>query len=166
MVLLTGGPHVVFGRGDACVDDVVTALVTAGTLPSSPVTVCTGPLADPYPPAPPTAAAGWSSPEQAVQVVTAALLGDPGYLSWDGSADRATGCDAGGTAHFTVGGDGVVDVALAGCALTPGVPVDGSITVADGGSGNATAVLRLPFGRLVLAADGTLTGTWRGQTLG
>ena len=166
MVLLTGGPHVVYGRGVACVDDVVTALVTTGRLPSSPVTVCPGPVADPSPPAPPAAAAGWSSPEQAVQVVTAALLGDPGYLSWDGSADRDTGCDAGGTAHFTVAEDGAVDVRLDGCALTPGVPLDGSITVADGGSGKATAVLRLPFGRLVLAADGTLTGTWRGQTLG
>jgi hypothetical protein len=99
-------------------------------------------------------------------VVTAALLDDPGYLSWDGSADRDTGCDAGGTAHWTTTDDGSVRVQLAGCALTPGVPLDGSLTVADGGSGDATAVLRLPFGRLALAADGTLTGTFRGRTLG
>jgi hypothetical protein len=44
--------------------------------------------------------------------------------------------------------------------------VDGTLTVADGGTGDATAVLRLPFGRLVVAADGTVTGTFRGRALG
>jgi hypothetical protein len=123
-------------------------------------------VADPYPPAPPAQPAGWTTPEQAVRVVTSALLGDPGYLAWDGSAPYATGCDAGGTATATAAADGSVQVRLEGCALTPGVPVDGSITVADGGTGNATADLQLPFGRLELAADGTLTGTFRGRILG
>jgi pimeloyl-ACP methyl ester carboxylesterase len=166
LVLLTGGPHVVYGWGYACVDDVVTRLVTTGRLPSSPATVCSGPVADPYPLAPPATAAGWTSPEQAVQVVTAGVLGDPGYLAWDGSEPYDTGCDAGGTAHFSVGGSGSVRVRLTGCALTPGVPVDGSITVPEGGTGDPTAVLQLPFGRVALAADGTLTGTFRGRPVG
>jgi pimeloyl-ACP methyl ester carboxylesterase len=166
LVLLTGGPHVVFGRGVACVDDVVTRLVTTGQLPPSPVTVCTGPVAGPYAPAPPAHAAGWTSPEQAVQVVTTGVLGNPGYLMWDGSEPYDTGCDAGGTAHVSLDRDDAVHVRLTGCALTPGVPVDGTLTVADGGTGDATAVLRLPFGRLVVAADGTVTGTFRGRTLG
>jgi hypothetical protein len=63
-------------------------------------------------------------------------------------------------------GEGAVQVRLVGCALTPGVPVDGGITVADGGTGAATALLQLPFGRLALAADGTVTGTFRGSTYG
>jgi hypothetical protein len=166
LVLLTGGPHVVYGWGYPCVDDLVTQVVTTGRLPASPVTVCSGPVADPYPPAPPAAAGGWTTPEQAVQVVTAGLLGDPGYLTWDGSRPYDTGCDAGGTAHFSAGGDGTVHVRLVRCALTPDVPVDGTITVAEGGTGEATAVLRLPFGRLSVAADGTVTGTFRGRTLG
>jgi hypothetical protein len=166
LVLLTGGPHVVYGWGYGCVDELVTRLVTTAQLPPSPTTVCTGPVADPYPPAPPATAAGWTSAEQAVQVVTTGVLEDPGYLMWDGSGPYDTGCDAGGTAHFTVAGSGSVRVRLAGCALTPGVPVDGSITVAQGGTGDATAVLRLPFARLTVAADGTVTGTFRGRTLG
>jgi hypothetical protein len=85
---------------------------------------------------------------------------------WDGSEPFDTGCDAGGTAHVSLDRDDTVHVRLTGCALTPGVPVDGTLTVADSGTGDATAVLRLPFGRLVLAADGTLTGTFRGRTLG
>jgi hypothetical protein len=164
LVLLTGGPHVVFGWGYPCVDDLVTAVVTTGRLPSSPVTVCRGRVADPYAPAPPAQAAGWTTPEQAVQVVTAALLGDPGYRAWDGSAPYDAGCDAGGTAHFTATDDGTVHVRLVGCALTPGVPVDGTLAVADGGTGSATATLALPFGRLALAADGTVTGTFRGRS--
>jgi hypothetical protein len=165
LVLLTGGPHVVYGRGDACVDDVVTALVTTGRLPSSPVTVCGGRVADRYPPAPPAHAAGWTDPARAVQVVTDALLGDPGYQAWDGSAAYDTGCDAGGTVHVSQD-DGTVHLRLVRCALTRGVPVDGSITVTDGGSGSATAALTLPFGRLALAADGTVTGTFRGSAYG
>jgi hypothetical protein len=59
-----------------------------------------------------------------------------------------------------------VHVVLDGCALTPGVPLDGSLEVTDGGRGEVSATLRLPFGRLVLAADGTLSGTFRGRPAG
>jgi hypothetical protein len=166
LVLLTGGPHVVYGWGYSCVDDLVTSVVTTGRLPASPVTVCRGPVTDPYPPAPPTTAAGWTSPEQAVQVVTAAVLDDPGYLAWDGSAPLDTGCDAGGVAHVSATDDGTVHVRLVRCSFTPGVPVDGTLAVADGGTGDVTATLALPFGRLALAADGTVTGTFRGQAYG
>ncbi|MCU1606595.1 MAG: hypothetical protein JWP46_3060 [Modestobacter sp.] len=48
LVVLQGGPHVVYGRGVPCVDDAVDTLVTIGRLPSQAVTVCPGQVAAAY----------------------------------------------------------------------------------------------------------------------
>jgi hypothetical protein len=166
LVLLTGGPHVVYGWGYGCVDDVVTGVVTSGRLPARPETVCTGPVAEGYQPAPPATAAGWTTAEHSLDLVAAAVLGDSTYQAWDGGDPFTVGCDAGGTARYGTDADGTVHVALDRCALTPGVPLDGSFEVTDGGRGDVSATLRLPFGRLVLAAGGTLSGTFRGRPAG
>jgi len=39
-VVQLGGPHVVYGRGDPCVDDPVNTFVTTGAVPGRPITVC------------------------------------------------------------------------------------------------------------------------------
>ena len=46
------------------------------------------------------------------------------------------GCDEGGTARYVIGRrTTTVQVWLDACAWTDGVPVDGYLSVADGGSG-------------------------------
>lgn len=47
-LLERGGPHVIYGWGVRCVDDVVNAFLTDGTLPADRLTVCPGEVADPY----------------------------------------------------------------------------------------------------------------------
>ncbi len=53
LIVKPGGPHVIFGRGEACPDDLVTAFLEDGTLPASRRTVCPGDVADDYVPIPP-----------------------------------------------------------------------------------------------------------------
>jgi len=48
LVTQQGGPHVLFGRGVSCVDDLVADFVAAGTPPPTEVTVCAGDVSDPY----------------------------------------------------------------------------------------------------------------------
>lgn len=48
LVTMEGGPHVIFGRGDACVDDLVTAFLVEGKTPARRETVCPGLVIEPY----------------------------------------------------------------------------------------------------------------------
>ncbi|HEV7188091.1 MAG TPA: hypothetical protein VGN28_09390, partial [Blastococcus sp.] len=57
-------------------------------------------------------------------------------------------------------------VDLHGCAWTPGVPVNGSVTAADGGYGDVELAVELPFATLNLTKAGALTGAFRGHPVG
>jgi pimeloyl-ACP methyl ester carboxylesterase len=163
IALLRGGPHVVYGWGYPCIDDLVTAVVTSGRLPARPVTVCPGEVADPYRLAPPRTTAGYRSPARTVDVAMGALLDDPVYSAWDGWDPLTIGCDAGGTARYSIDADDVLTVRLHRCAWTPGVPVDGTLHATDDGEGPPRLSLTLPFARLSTSADGTISGTFRGH---
>ena len=165
LLVRTGGAHVVYGRGEPCVDDAVTALVTTGTLPAAPTTTCPGPVADPYSPVPPTTAAGWRTGDQAAEIVTGAVLDDPAYVAWSGERPLTLGCAHGGTVRYRVDAAGAVQVQLRHCAWTAGVPVDGTVRVPDGGSGLATLDVTLPFGSLT-GPRGAVSGELRGVPFG
>jgi hypothetical protein len=99
-------------------------------------------------------------------VLLAAVLDDPVVDSWSGEEPLALGCSAGGTADYSMDWLGTVQVELSGCAWTPGVPVDGTVTADDGGYGDAALAVELPFATLNLTSDGALTGTFRGEPVG
>jgi pimeloyl-ACP methyl ester carboxylesterase len=160
---LRGGPHVVFGWGYHCIDDLVTGVITSGRLPRRPVTVCSGDVADPYQPAPPRTSTGYDTPGRTIAVALAALLDDPVYSSWDGWNPLTLGCDAGGTARYSIDADDVLTVRLHHCAWTHGVPVDGTLHATDDGQGPPRLSLALPFARLSVSTDGTVSGTFRGR---
>ena len=50
VIVETGGPHVIFGWGLSCPDDVVADYLVKGKEPASPITVCKGSVVDPYVP--------------------------------------------------------------------------------------------------------------------
>ena len=52
---------------------------------------------------------------------------------------------------------------LTDCAWTPGVPVDGTVTADDGGTGDVALAVELPFATLNMSTSGELTGTFRGE---
>lgn len=162
LLVLTDGPHVLYGWGYACVDRAVTRLVTTGRLPARPVSTCTDSLAEAYAPLPPAGAAGYDDAGETVGLLLTELLG-PSFEAWPGDGALALGCPAGGSAEYRMTMAGTVRIALEACAWTPGVPVDGVVTVADGGTGEATLDVTLPFAELTLSADGDLGGTFRGE---
>ncbi|WP_139206214.1 alpha/beta fold hydrolase [Blastococcus sp. DSM 46786] len=162
LLVLTDGPHVLYGWGYACVDRAVTRLVTTGRLPARPVTTCTDSLAEAYVPLPPASAAGYDDPWETVDLLLAELLG-PSFEAWPGTDALDLGCPAGGNAGYRITMAGAVRIALDGCAWTPGAPVDGVATVADGGTGEVTLDVTLPFAELTLSGDGNLGGTFRGE---
>jgi pimeloyl-ACP methyl ester carboxylesterase len=166
LLLLLGGPHVIFDRGDSCVDGAVLGVVTAGRLPMPRRITCQGVLADTYLPLPPPTAAGYADPWETAYSVLGAVLDNPLYTAWPGPDHLVVGCDEGGTARYLISQDETVHVWLEDCAWTDDVPVDGYVSVADGGHGDARATLVLPFAQLSVAWDGYVTGEFRGQPVG
>ena len=163
LLVLRDGPHVIFERGDSCVDGAVLGVVTAGRLPVPRRITCPGVIADDYRLLPPPTAAAYSSPGETVFTVLDAVLVNPLYLNWFGPGHLVIACDGGGTARYVTGADETVQVWLDACEWTDGVPVDGYLSVADGGSGYASATLALPFAELSLVEDGTISGEFRGH---
>ena len=163
LVVLLGGPHVIFDRGESCVDGAVLGVLTAGRLPEPRRITCPGAVAEPYRPLPPTTPAGYATPEETVRAVLSAALDNPLYAGWPGPDHLVVGCDEGGTARYLIDQEWTVHVWLEDCAWTDRVPVDGYISVKDGGSGSARATLVLPFAELSAEWDGTITGTFRGE---
>ena len=166
LVLQQGGPHVVYGRGEPCIDDAVTTLVTTGALPAERTTVCPGDLTYSYAPNPPDRPARYVDPYATVDAVLSGTLGNATYASWLGEGNLALGCDAGGSARYRTDRDGVVRVVLFGCAWTEGAPVDGALRVDDGGYGDVSGTITLPFAELTFEESGELTGTFRGSPVG
>ena len=162
LVVQQGGPHVVYGRGDACVDAAVETLLATGQLAATGVSTCPGDAAgDWYWPNAPASADGYTDPWGTVDSLLNATLGNVSYSWWDGTGSMAIGCDAGGTARYDFAGD-TLQVTLESCEWTPDTPVDGSFTVDDGGAGAARGSLELPFAELDFDDSGELSGTFRG----
>jgi len=162
LVRQTGGPHVLYGRGEPCVDDLVNEVVRSGSLPAARITECPGSVSDPYMPVPPADPDDYEDPDQTVDVILSALLVEPTLDTWSGMEPMTMGCSAGGTVRYELDWLGTMRAELTGCAWTPGVPVDGTVTVDDGGMGDAALAVELPFATLNLTTDGELTGTFRG----
>ena len=59
LVTQLNGPHVIFGRGDPCPDDLVTAFLVEGRRPDRRRTTCPGPIADAYVAVAPASAAAF-----------------------------------------------------------------------------------------------------------
>ena len=166
LLLLTGGPHVTYGRGYPCVDSAVVAVVTAGRLPRPGRTTCPGEITPPYPRLPPPTAAGYTSAEDTVDIVVGAVLGNPLSMVWYGPEHLVLGCEEGGSVRYLMGEDALLHVWLAGCEWTDGVPVDGYLSITDAGYGEGDATLVLPFAELTMAADGSVSGEFRGRPVG
>jgi pimeloyl-ACP methyl ester carboxylesterase len=165
IVVQQGGPHVVYGRGVGCVDQVVEELVTTGRLTPG-RTTCPGPVAEAYWQNAPTTAAGYGSADEVVAASLDATLGNVGFTWWVGTGELLLGCDAGGTARYDEDGD-TLTVTLADCAWTPDVPLDGSVTVTGLDLGSAHGELTLPFAELTFDGDsGSVSGTFRGAPVG
>lgn len=91
----TGGPHVIWGRGNECPDLEVDAFILEGTPPTQ--TECEGYVVDYYPPLFPTSMDGFSDATTFLSAVEDEVTYLPEYWYWDGYEETATGCHHGGS---------------------------------------------------------------------
>jgi pimeloyl-ACP methyl ester carboxylesterase len=95
----TGGPHVIFGWGVSCVDELVTAFLVDGALPAR-ETTCEGVVADEFVPLAPLSAADFADPLEALASVDDEIYFLPEYYYWDAETPTTVGCPFGGTLSF------------------------------------------------------------------
>ena len=94
-----GGPHIIFGWGNSCVDDLVTAFLVDGQLPER-ETTCEGVVANEFVPLAPVSAADFESPLEALASVDDEIYYLPEYFYWDYETPTSVGCPFGGTFSF------------------------------------------------------------------
>jgi pimeloyl-ACP methyl ester carboxylesterase len=100
LITQQGGPHVIFGRGVACVDDLVTDFLVKGKTPRQRETICEGVVADDYVPLAPRKASAFDTPLDALASAETEINYLPEYYYWDGTEPTNAGCATNGTLHF------------------------------------------------------------------
>jgi pimeloyl-ACP methyl ester carboxylesterase len=170
LITMQGGPHVIFGWGNSCPDDIVTAFLVRGTPPEWRETSCVGAIADDYVPLPPASAAEFASPQEALISADDEIYYLPEYYMWDLETPTAAGCPHGGTLEFEPADEGE-RFTLSGCAFSAGFVMTGT-GLYDYDAGRFTldvAVSGLAEGHLTYTreSDGEIRveGAYDGQTV-
>jgi pimeloyl-ACP methyl ester carboxylesterase len=117
-----GGPHVVFGRGNECPDQSVTAFILEGTPPD--IDECEGEVVGYYIPLLPVSVNEFDSAETMFDSIEFDLFYLPEYYWWDTVTETPVGCNQGGVVTF-VGGDGKDTYRFDQCAFMEGVTLTG-----------------------------------------
>jgi len=104
LITKEGGPHIIFGRGDACPDDLVTDFLVNDRVPEERETACPGDVEDQYIPLAPPDASAFDNPLDALASAETEISYLPEYYYWDGSESTSTGCTFGGKLSFNPDG--------------------------------------------------------------
>ena len=146
LITTQGGPHVTFGRGNACPDTPILDFLESGKRPVRRTTVCPGPFVRDYLALPPARAADFASLEDAMVSFQQQFRRVPEYWYWNGQEAQATACPVAGTMRFRATENGTT-IDYRGCSFTRGVAVTG--TGLDAGDGR-------------FSVTGAIAGRWRG----
>ena len=170
-VIMQGGPHVIWGRGLACPDRIVEALLYDGTLPASVEQICQQtPLAD-YQPLTLTDPASRADPFEVARALDIELLQFAPLASWDGHP-ASFGCPHGGTLAADPGELGT-EFTFRDCRFWPELAVSGSgsdiaadlpedgLTLTLAVSGEQSGEISYRYDTATEAHS--LTGTWNGR---
>lgn len=158
MVAMEGGPHVIWGRGLTCPDEMVYSLLFDGTLPEAKEQLCHQDFIGAYEPLTLTDPARAADPIQVAYALQTELDQSPEIYNWGGSETLALGCDFGGTLEISAAEEGTA-YSFAKCAWWPGLVFDGTGISIEEGSENVGLTLDL-------AVSGSHTGqiTYRHNT--
>lgn len=171
-VFMKGGPHVIWGRGLACPDSIVQALLYDGTLPAAHEQLCEQePIGD-YTPLTLTDPAQLADPFTVARAVETELLAYGPLAAWDGDRPTTYGCPLGGTLTATPT-DAGSDFVFADCRFWPELAISGTGVELSTDAPNDSIALTLGFSG-AKTADLTylhrttdeafsLTGIWNGQ---
>ena len=142
------GPHVIFGRGNACPDELVIDFLVNDVVPSERETVCEGYLIDPHAPLAPRFASMFGSPRNALSAMETEIYYLPEFYYWDGFTPTSIGCNYGGALGFQMNNAGTrVNFSLNKCQLATHFAMTG------------TGFYNFNTDRFVL--DVTTTGRWK-----
>lgn len=124
LITQRGGPHVIFGRGVRCIDDMVNAFLIDDAMPAQRETECPGKVMAPYVPLAPRSAGEFASPLQAMRSAETEIYYLPEFWYWDYVTLTRTGCPYQGTLQFRAQGDSIL-FDLKQCAFTDGFVMTG-----------------------------------------
>ncbi len=165
VIIQAGGPHVIFGWGRSCPDEVVAAYMVQGKPLASRVTVCNGSVADAYVALAPVTEAEFRNGVQFMSSTVDQVLNTDDYLYELDADPIRVGCDYGGVLVYTPDDTGT-RLGLDACELTDGVPITGTGSINDD-TGRVRLDVTIPDGSLHYRGDGygsaTITGTFRGR---
>jgi pimeloyl-ACP methyl ester carboxylesterase len=170
LVTETGGPHVIFGWGNACVDDMIAAFLVEDQVPVERETVCEGVVASGFVPLAPVDAAEFETPLEALAAVDNEIYYLPEYYYWEYETPIALACPFGGRLAIEPGEAGET-FTLADCAFS-----DSFVLTGEGFYNHEDALLTLEVtvsglasGALVYTRDAewslTVTGEYDGQAI-
>lgn len=128
LVIQPGGPHVIFGRGDACPDDTVTAFLLDGGRPRTRFVTCDFTGTDPYIPIPALTVTDYRDALAAMTAMDDEINFSADYRKWDRVDPLAYGCLFGGSIEYTLSRNGFT-AALDDCEFSDGLPLTGSATI-------------------------------------
>ncbi|HYO42163.1 MAG TPA: alpha/beta hydrolase [Candidatus Limnocylindrales bacterium] len=168
LVVQPGGPHVIFGRGNSCPDDLVTAFLVDGEVPAQRQTFCDWAGVDSYVSIPARTVDGDADALESMGAVDDEINTNGDYWNWDGSGTLRYGCLDGGWIAY-VESDTGADLELHACAFSRGLPLSGG-GVIDFTEGTLSLTVTGPQDTslaYIRAADGarSVTGTWFGTTV-
>ena len=170
-VFMENGPHVIWGRGLACPDDIVFDLMIDGTAPATTEQLCQQDFLDGYLPLTLTDPVQASDAASVAKAFDREIVNSIPYSAWDGNSPFTFACDHGGriTVVSTDRGTGFT---FLDCRFWPELTVNGTGFETTSGE-NDDAVLNLSVtgpksGELVYRyslrdESYSLSGTWDGQ---
>ncbi|MGI8533868.1 MAG: alpha/beta hydrolase [Candidatus Limnocylindrales bacterium] len=151
LLVKPGGPHIIFGRGEPCPDDPVTAFLVDGKQPRAERTTCPGDEVDDYVAVAPPSADAYADELAALASAEDQILNDADYWGWDEEEPLVVGCREGGTLRYEATDRGY-NLGLDGCAFAAGMPLTGQAF--SGFGGRFSLDVRVPGGRLRYAHSG------------
>ena len=161
--VVDGGPHVIFGRGHPCVDDVVIGFLVNETLPADARTTCAGWHVDPFLPLLEANLPDYPDVLAALVAIDTEMVALPEVVHWDLTEALEIGCDRGGSLRLEAGDQ--IDVEFSECLFVEGLPLTGTGTL-DLETLATVFEVEVPGGALEYSrnADGArVTGTLNGE---
>lgn len=147
LIYAPGGPHVIYGRGNACPDDLVTDMLVRGVFPNQHTIACPGDVAADYVRNPDAEQILENGRKDLLVAYDDELNYGVDYWYWDYVDPLKFGCAFGGTIRYTAESNGS-RLVLDHCSFVPHAAATGSGFIND-----STGGFRL---------DVTFSGDWHG----
>ncbi len=152
LIYQPGGPHVIYGRGNSCPDDLVTRILVAGQFPTTHLVACPGSVADAFVSIP-NQNDSWSSTLALLSAYDGELTHGADYWYWDEAKPLSLGCALGGTITYTPTKTGS-RLSLDRCSYVYAAYATGTGAIDDD---SGAIQLKLRFGGRANEPSGTVT---------